>query len=58
MGLKLRLKNHFFDKKFEMDIGQLFWLYVDIVLKQCVKVHLVKFVSFACVLNEFPNCEC
>ncbi len=28
----------FFVKSFKMDIGQLFWCDVDIVVKQCVKV--------------------
>ncbi len=31
---------------------------MDIVVKQREKFHLVEFIPFACVLNEFPSCEC
>ncbi len=42
-----------------MDIRQLFWCYRDIVVKLCVKkFHLVEFIPFAWVLNEFLSCEC
>ncbi len=40
-----------------MDTGQFFCWYVDIVVKQCVKVLFGEFFPFECVLNKFPSCE-
>ncbi len=52
------LKSHFSTKNLQMDIGQLFWLYMDIVVKQCVKVPFGYIYSICVLLNEFPSCEC